>query len=113
MLAEWFPGRRWTFIVGTLSDKDHAAILRELLPHAARLIVTRSASERATDSALLASLARQLGGDTICAASVAAALDAALAAGDAVCLTGSLSIAAEAREAWMGRACRAFAKSVI
>lgn len=100
MLAEWFPGRRWTFIAGTLSDKDHAAILRELLPHAARLIVTRSASERATDPALLASLARQRGGEASVAASVAAALDAALAAGDAVCLTGSLSIAAEARDAW-------------
>jgi dihydrofolate synthase/folylpolyglutamate synthase len=100
MLAEWFPGRRWTFIVGTLSDKDHAAILRELLPHAARLIVTRSASERATDPALLASLARQLGREAAIAASVAAALEAAVASGDAVCLTGSLSIAAEAREVW-------------
>lgn len=103
MLAEWYPGRHWTFIVGTLNDKDHAAILRELLPHAARLFVTRSQSGRATDPALIGGLARQLGGDPIRAASVAAALEAALAWDDAVCLTGSLSIADEAREAWAER----------
>lgn len=100
MLAEWFPGRRWTFIVGTLTDKEHAAILRELLPHAAQLIVTRSTSERATEPARLAEIARQLGGEAVVAASVAAALEAAVTTGDAVCLTGSLSIAAEARDAW-------------
>jgi len=98
MLAEWFPGRRWAFVVGTLSDKDHAAILRELLPHAAQLIVTRSQLGRATEPALLAEIVQQLGGQASLADSVAAALDAALAASDAVCLTGSLSIAAEARD---------------
>jgi dihydrofolate synthase/folylpolyglutamate synthase len=113
LLAEWFPGRRWAFIVGTLTDKDHAAILRELLSHAARLIVTRSQLGRATEPALLAEITRRLGGEAVVAASVAEALAAALATGDAVCLTGSLSIAAEAREAWMDRAGRAFAKSVI
>ncbi|MDQ1301623.1 MAG: dihydrofolate synthase / folylpolyglutamate synthase [Chloroflexota bacterium] len=103
MLAEWFPGRRWAFVVGTLSDKDHVAILRELAPHAAQLFLTRSHSGRATDPALLAALARQFGGEISPAASVAEALTGALATGHAVCLTGSLSIAAEAREAWAER----------
>jgi dihydrofolate synthase/folylpolyglutamate synthase len=97
MLAEWFPGRRWTFVVGTLSDKDHAAILRELIPHANRLLVTRSHSGRATDPLLLADLAGRLGAPAQIAESVVAALEVSLATGDAVCLTGSLSIAAEAR----------------
>lgn len=96
MLAEWFPGRRWTFVVGTLSDKDHAAILRELLPHAVRLILTRSRSGRATDPHLLAEIAAQAGVRGQIAADVPEALEQALAFGDPVCLTGSLSIAAEA-----------------
>ncbi len=100
MLAEWFPGRRWTFVVGTLTDKDHAAILAELIPCADRLILTRSRSSRATDLALLAGVAAQLGRAATLADSVAEALGVALAAADAICLTGSLSIAAEAREAW-------------
>ncbi len=100
MLAEWFPGRRWTFVVGTLTDKDHAAILAGLIPRADRLILTRSRSPRATEPALLARLAAQSGRATILTDSVAEALDVALASADAICLTGSLTIAAEAREAW-------------
>lgn len=103
MLQEWFPGRRWTFVVGTLSDKDHAAILRELIPAAAHLLVTRSQSGRATDPELLAGIARSLGADARVVDAVPAALEQALAFDEAVCLTGSLSIAAEARSAWAAR----------
>ncbi|MGC8781024.1 MAG: bifunctional folylpolyglutamate synthase/dihydrofolate synthase, partial [Anaerolineae bacterium] len=91
------------FIVGTLSDKDHAAILRELIPYASHLLITRSRSGRATDPGLLAEIARRLGADATIVDSVAAALEEALALGEAVCLTGSLTIAAEAREAWAAR----------
>ncbi|MCX7670010.1 MAG: bifunctional folylpolyglutamate synthase/dihydrofolate synthase [Anaerolineae bacterium] len=103
MLTEWFPGRRWTFIVGTLSDKDHAAILRELIPLAARLLVTRPRSGRATDPGLLSDIARRFGMDAVIVDSVPTALERALTFADAVCLTGSLTIAAEAREAWAAR----------
>ncbi|MCS7222534.1 MAG: folylpolyglutamate synthase/dihydrofolate synthase family protein [Anaerolineae bacterium] len=99
-LSEWFPGQRWTFVVGTLSDKDHAAILRGLAPMAAELIMTRSRSIRATDPELLAQIARQTGVPTRVVPNVPVALAEALALGDPVCLTGSLSIVAEAREAW-------------
>ena len=102
-LSDWFPGQRWSIVVGTLTDKDHAAILRALASVAAHLIVTRSRSPRATDPALLAQLAAELGVPTSLAPDVPAALDAALARGDAICLTGSLSIAAEARLAWSRR----------
>jgi dihydrofolate synthase/folylpolyglutamate synthase len=98
-LCEWFPGRRWTLIVGTLSDKDHTAILRELAPLAAHLIVTRAQSSRATDPALLQQIATELGIDVSAAADIPSALAEGLAGGDAVCLTGSLSVAAEARVA--------------
>jgi dihydrofolate synthase/folylpolyglutamate synthase len=99
-LSEWFPRQRWTFVVGTLSDKDHKAILRELALKMAELIVTRSHSVRATDPELLAQLARQIGLSVRMAPGVQSALEEALALGYPVCLTGSLSIVAEAREAW-------------
>ncbi len=98
-LGEWFPGRRWTFVVGTLSDKDHAAILRELALLAEQVIVTRSQRSRATDPELLAQIARQIGLSARVSPAVRTALEEALALGDPVCLTGSLSVAAEAREA--------------
>lgn len=99
-LSEWFPGQRWTFVVGTLSDKDHAAILRGLAPVMAELIVTRSRSIRATAPELLAQIARRTGLPARVVPDVPAALTEALALGDPVCLTGSLSVVAEAREAW-------------
>ncbi len=99
-LSEWFPGRRWTFVVGTLSDKDHAAILRELAPVAAEMIVTRSHSVRATDPEALAQIARGMGILVSVSPNVRAALEQGLAQGDALCLTGSLSVVAEARKAW-------------
>ena len=44
-----------------LDDKDAAAMLRELLPHAARLVLTTNANPRALPPATLQSLAGQLG----------------------------------------------------
>ena len=102
-LSDWFPGQRWMLVIGTLTDKDHAAILRALAPAAAHLIITRSRSPRATDPALLAQLAADLGIPTSVAPDVPAALEAALTRGDAICCAGSLSIAAEARLAWQRR----------
>lgn len=103
-LEEWFPGRDWTLVIGMLADKDHAAFMRELAPLATHLIVTRSRHPRATDPAHLKEIACALGVRAEIAPNVGAALELALSLGDAVCFTGSLSIAAEAREAWLARA---------
>lgn len=102
-LQEWFPGRRWTFVVGILSDKDHAAILNELAPLAEQMIVTRSRHARATDPEQLAEIARRIGLPVHISPDIKTALEEALGRGDAVCLTGSLSVAAEARVAWAAR----------
>ncbi|NOZ29447.1 MAG: bifunctional folylpolyglutamate synthase/dihydrofolate synthase [Chloroflexi bacterium] len=99
-LQEWFPGRRWTFVVGILSDKDHAAILNDLAPLAEQMIVTRSRHARATDPEQLAEIARRIGLPVHISPDIETALEEALAQGDAICLTGSLSVAAEARVAW-------------
>jgi dihydrofolate synthase / folylpolyglutamate synthase len=60
-LPGYAAGRPLTIVVSILDDKDAAAMLRELLPYAARLVVTRSANPRALSPGTLESLARQLG----------------------------------------------------
>ncbi len=102
-LQTWFPGRQWTFVVGTSLDKDHAAILRVLSSLARRMIVTRARHERAADPALLARVARSLGMAVETAPNVEEALRQALRGDNAVCLTGSLFVAADARLAWARR----------
>jgi dihydrofolate synthase / folylpolyglutamate synthase len=49
-------------VTSILDDKDAAGMLRELLPHCAAAVFTRSLNPRALPAATLASLASQLGG---------------------------------------------------
>ncbi len=102
-LEEWFPGRRWTFIVGVSNDKDVAGILRALAPRMRRLLVTQSCHARAMPPEQLAELAAQ----TLPAAQIKAVSDVPTAMAralddgdDLICITGSIFVVADAREAW-------------
>jgi dihydrofolate synthase/folylpolyglutamate synthase len=99
-LPAYLDGRPLTAVVSILDDKDAAAMLRELLPHAARLGVTRSANPRALSPATLESLARQLGaldvetvGDPHDA--LARARELARAEGGVALATGSIYLVAD------------------
>jgi dihydrofolate synthase/folylpolyglutamate synthase len=107
-LAHYFPDRPITMILGVSNDKDARAILAELLPGVARVSLTRSRHPRAADPQDLAPLAAQyVDAERLTLAdSVAEALDWAEAErepGVVICLTGSLFIAGEGREAWLAR----------
>ena len=105
-LREWFPGRQWTLVFGTSSDKDFAAMFDALLPIAPRAVLTRARSARAANPERLAELAQSRGTRAEVAGSVADALDAALRGLDAhggVIVAGSLFVAAEAEQAWAAR----------
>ncbi|MBE2233464.1 MAG: bifunctional folylpolyglutamate synthase/dihydrofolate synthase [Anaerolinea sp.] len=107
-LGHYFAGRPLLFILGVSNDKDAAGILAELLPGAAAAVLTRSRHPRAADPRELAPLAeRYLPGDRVSVVdSVADALAQSLAQTSpetVICLTGSLFIAGEAREAWLAR----------
>jgi len=104
-LAAHSPGRL-TLVVGMLKDKDAAGILRPLLPLASRIVACAPQSERALPAPALAERVRALNGQARVevAASVAAAVDAALGAADpqdTVCVTGSLFTVGEARAHWL------------
>lgn len=101
-LAETFPGRRWTFVFGCLADKDAEGMLRALKPRAARWVMTRSESARALPVERLMALARDLNLRATPANDMAEALRQVDGAPEAVCVTGSLTLVADARVAWTG-----------
>ena len=107
-LAHYFPGRPLALILGVSNDKDAQAILAELLPGASWACLTRSRHPRAADPQELLPIAAQwIDVERLrIAGSVAEALewaDVQTEPGAVICLTGSLFVAGEGREAWLAR----------
>ncbi len=103
-LRDHFPRARLHLIFGASGDKDIAGMFAALLPATESLILTHSHNARAADPARLADLAAPYDVETSIAPDLATALqDGRQRAGldDVICATGSLFVAAEAREAWL------------
>lgn len=93
--------RRLILVLGVMEDKDADGIIATLLPLASEVVVTRSSTYRSADPR---SLARKIGGGipvhVVDSVHEALKLAKSLAAvDDAVCVTGSLYLVGEAREA--------------
>lgn len=104
-LDDYFACRRAFFIIGTSTDKEVDSLAEELAPVAARVVVTQARHPRAMPPKQIATAFARLGVETETAATVEAALDGAVAAGEeqaVICLTGSLFLVAEARELLLG-----------
>lgn len=128
-LEDWFPGRRWTFVLGASNDKDVPGMLRALAPWTHRLLATQSSHPRAMPSKQVAELASEILAEAgaplveITATSdVGSALNLALRGSDSehgapnvpqdgeqretgeqvspICVTGSIFVVADAREVW-------------
>lgn len=98
-----FPGRRLTFLLGVLADKDAGEMLDLLAPLAERVFVLRPDSPRAMDPAALCALLTERGVEARPCASVETGLEAALAAAGrdgVICALGSLYLCGEVRSAW-------------
>jgi dihydrofolate synthase/folylpolyglutamate synthase len=90
-----------TFIVGASSDKDIGGLAEELAPVAARVLAVRADHPRAMAPDRIAEAFEAAGVPAEVVDNIPLALERALAeAGTAgvICLTGSLFVAAEARE---------------
>jgi len=101
------PATRLTLIVGTLADKDLDGIAAALAPIAAEVIAVQPDQPRSRPVADVARAFEIAGARTRSAASVALAVRDALAnmgSDGAICVTGSLSVAAEARAEVLGAA---------
>jgi dihydrofolate synthase/folylpolyglutamate synthase len=124
-LTEWFPKRRWTFILGVSKDKDVTGILRTIAPYTDRLLATQSRHARAMPAEQVAELAGEIfataaghNPDIVVTSDVPSALDLVLdgdassrflsgnnerqgyAAPGPTCITGSIFVVADARETW-------------
>jgi dihydrofolate synthase / folylpolyglutamate synthase len=98
-LPEWLDGRELVVVLSILDDKDAAAMLQALIPHATHIVCTTNANPRALSPATLQSLARQLrftavGAERDPRAAVAAARELA-GPGGAVLATGSIYLIAD------------------
>lgn len=101
-LEELFTYRHLILIFGASTDKDIEGMMRELFPLAHQVIVTQARHARATDSCVLQQKALTLRREVMVSDSVDGALSLALeTAGpqDLICVTGSIFVVAEAREA--------------
>lgn len=96
-----FVFRRLWLVLAALGDKDLSAIVEPLLPLATHAWAVQSRHPRSRKAMVLAAELNALGLNAEPAVSLAAALAAARARAepdDLICITGSLSVAAEARE---------------
>jgi dihydrofolate synthase/folylpolyglutamate synthase len=101
-LARYFPGARFTLVVGIARDKDRAGMLKALAPLAGRLVLTAADHARAAPPAELAAALPPTEAPVALVPDVGAALRHALddPAADVVCVAGSLFVVGEAL-AWL------------
>jgi dihydrofolate synthase/folylpolyglutamate synthase len=105
-LDDYFPGQPVLLVFGASEDKDVFGMFSELMPRVQQVIATQSFHPRAMEPERLVELAGQFERPAKIVKDVAPALDEAilLAEGKLIVLvTGSLFIAAGAREAWQAR----------
>ena len=104
-LKELFPDRRIAVLMGVMADKDHADMIRQLLPLAGKFYTVQPASPRAMTAEALAEEIRALGGTAQAVDSVADGVKKMTAAAgpkDVLLAIGSLYMAGDVRTA-MGK----------
>ena len=101
-LTDLWPGRKFTFVLGVMADKDVEGIVDRLIPVAERFYCAAPPAPRAMAAERLAELIRGRGGRAEPVESVTAAARRALMDADkngVICALGSLYILEEARRA--------------
>lgn len=99
-LRALFPGKRLTFLLGILADKDAGEMLDLLAPLAKRVLVLRPDSPRAMDPAALCALLAQRGVDARPCAGPEEGMALAEEETGPICALGSLYLCGEIRSAW-------------
>jgi dihydrofolate synthase/folylpolyglutamate synthase len=108
-LREYFSFRRLFLVLGTMRDKDVRSMGFKLARLAEMIVCTGFRSPRAMDPYVMIQEVGFLGPMAVAEEAVPAALETALSHAnpdDAVCVTGSLYVVAEAREVILGESVR-------
>ena len=101
-MSERFSGKHVTLVSGILDDKAYPEMLRCLLPHCRRAILTRPTIDRATPPEALRNVAAEIIPDVTVIPDAASALNHALATSSpdhVIIVAGSLYLAGEIKEA--------------
>ena len=96
-LGDYLPGRKLTFVVGVLADKDYRRILDFIIPYAKRFICVTPDSPRALSAAELADVVTEMGVPATAAGSIEDGIRLALDSGDEIMAFGSLYLAGHVR----------------
>jgi dihydrofolate synthase/folylpolyglutamate synthase len=102
-LKELFSWNRLFLIFGASADKDIPGMMAELLPLADEVIFTRASNPRAASPEEMLGKAEALGFKGRVVEPAGKAVEEALKEarpGDLICVTGSLFLVADAKEAW-------------
>ncbi len=105
-LDDYFPGKGIVMVFGASEDKDLQGMFTELIPRVKQVIATKSFHPRAMDPDLIIEMAHQFGKPAKVVEEVSDALiEAQKLAGNElmVLVTGSIFVAAVAREAWFNQ----------
>lgn len=105
-LDDYFPGQPVVLVFGASEDKDIQGMFTELMPRVRQVVATKSFHPRALEAEKIVTLAHQFGRPAAVVADVGEALYEALRLAGSqalVLVTGSLFVAAGAREAWLAR----------
>ena len=104
-LPEYFSFKRAIYVVGLSNDKNLSGIVKEISNDAEKVVVTRSRHPRAAPTMAVAQEFSAIGISSDVSDDVKSGMDYALhqyKSGDIVVVTGSLFVAAEAREWALG-----------
>jgi dihydrofolate synthase/folylpolyglutamate synthase len=105
-LDDYFPGQPVVLVFGASEDKDVEGMFAELMPRVQQVIATQSFHPRAMEPQVLVELAHRYGRPARLVPEVEDALDEAIRLADGesmILVTGSLFVAAGARETWYKR----------
>lgn len=90
ILADYMPGKKVTFLMGVLADKDYTSMLNSVCPHAARFVCVTPDSPRALSGEQLAETVRKRGFDAVSCSSIPEGVAEAERYADPVVAFGSL-----------------------
>jgi len=102
-LDDYFPGQPVILVFGASEDKDIEGMFAELMPRVRQVVATRSYHPRSINPETLVEMAHRFGRPAKLVPAVEDALDEALRLADGeamVLVTGSIFVAAGARETW-------------
>ncbi|MBO4416016.1 MAG: bifunctional folylpolyglutamate synthase/dihydrofolate synthase, partial [Lachnospiraceae bacterium] len=90
ILADYMKGKKVTFLMGVLADKDYNSMLDSVCPHAARFVCVTPDSPRALKGERLAEILHERGFDAAYCASISDGVEEAEKYSDPIVAFGSL-----------------------